>query len=47
MYYDAAIKEDGLYLLQLNHRDAHDVLVRDESKGLRNVDNMILLFKKM
>lgn len=26
MFYDAAIKEDGLYPLQLNHRDAHDAL---------------------
>ena len=26
MFYDAAIKEDGLYPLQLNPRDAHDAL---------------------
>lgn len=26
MFYDAAIKEHGLYPLQLNPRDAHDVL---------------------
>ena len=45
MFYDAAIKEDGLYPLQLNHRDAHDALYM--KAGDRDIDNVIPLFKKL